>query len=113
MSTPAHVTSDQFQKTVLESQQPVLVDFYADWCGPCRAMAPVLEQLAAEFAGRAAIVKVNVDDEPELAGRFQIASIPTLMLFRGGLIVKTIVGLTRADQLRSLLHQYSAQPATR
>jgi thioredoxin 1 len=113
MSALAHITTDQFKSAVLDSSQPVLVDFYADWCGPCQAMAPILERLAGELGNRVKIVKVNVDEEPDLAARFGIMSIPTLILFRGGVIVKQIVGLMRGEQLRSLLDQYApaVQPA--
>lgn len=113
MSALAHVTNEQFQQTVLDSQQPVLVDFYADWCGPCQTMGPILQKLAAELAGKATIVKVNVDEEAELAGRFRIMSIPTLMLFRGGVVVKTIVGLTRAAELRELIERYAGETAAK
>jgi thioredoxin 1 len=110
MSALEHVTTDQFQQTVLDSQQPVLVDFYADWCGPCRAMAPILEKLADEVADKARIVKVNVDEEGELAARFRVMSIPTLILFRGGQAVKTIVGLTAATELRKLIEANRPSP---
>ena len=97
------ITKDQFQTEVLGSKQPVLVDFYAPWCGPCRAMAPTLDSLANELAGRAKIVKVNVDNSPDLAAEYQITGVPTLIIFNGGNVVESIVGMTTARVLRSKL----------
>jgi thioredoxin len=99
------LTYDDFVSEVLQSDLPVLVDFYADWCGPCRALAPVLAQLSAEFAGKAKIVKVNADHEPELAEYYQVQALPTLMLFRGGRLVQRFEGAPPAQVLRSLLNQ--------
>jgi thioredoxin len=92
-----------FDAAVLQADQPVLVDFHAPWCGPCRMLAPALEQLAAEFAGRVRFVKVNVDDAPELAGRYRITGVPTLLLFRDGAVVDTLVGLAPVTVLRQRL----------
>jgi len=107
MSPVAHGSAMKMEKMVAESETPVLVDFYADWCGPCRAMAPVLDKLAVEMAGRASILKINVDEEPELAARFRINSIPTLILFHAGRAVKTLVGLRPPAELRKLLQDAS------
>ena len=82
---------------------PVLVDFYADWCGPCKALTPVVTELAAEFEGRAVIAKVNVDEAPELAGRFSVRSIPTLVLLENGEETDRIVGLTTKRALAAKL----------
>ena len=93
-----NVTDSNFQAEVLESEQPVLVDFWAPWCGPCRAVAPVLEGLAGEFAGRLKIVKVNVDENQQVAGALGVRSIPTLVLFKDGKPVQGAVGaLSRAE----------------
>jgi thioredoxin 1 len=79
-----HVTSDTFEQEVLKSDQPVIVDFWAEWCGPCHAVAPILDQIVQERADQLRLVKVNIDEEPELARRFGIMSIPTMILFEGG-----------------------------
>jgi len=98
-----HATDASFAELVERSPQPVLVDFWAEWCAPCRAIAPALEQLAAEYAGRARVVKVDVDRCPATARRFGIRSIPTLALFQGGEPVETTVGLQGKDRLARLL----------
>lgn len=92
MSAAAAVTKTDFDREVLESEVPVLVDFWAPWCAPCRAIAPAVDAVAAEFSGRAKVLKVNVDDEPEIAGRYGVQSIPTLAIFKGGAIADQIVG---------------------
>lgn len=102
-----HVTTDQFDTEVLQSSVPVLVDFWAVWCGPCRAIAPHVEAIAQEYAGRAKAVKVNVDEEPELALRYGIQSIPTLLFFKDGKVQDMIVGVvpkqTIIEKLEALL----------
>lgn len=103
MSNIIEITKDQFDTEVLDSKTPVLVDFYATWCPPCRALAPTLESLATEFAGRAKLVKVNVDDSPELAADYGITSIPTLVFFKNGNIVESIVGAASQRVLRAKL----------
>lgn len=110
MSSVKPVSKEAFAREVLESTVPVLVDFYADWCGPCRMLAPTLERLSAEFAGRAKIVKVNVDNEPELANQFQVSSIPTLAFFAGGDLVGQTAGLVPEAGLRQALNKL-ARPA--
>lgn len=92
-----------FATEVLEAKQPVLVDFYATWCGPCRMLAPVVEQLAGEFAGRVKFAKVDVDEAPELAMRYQITGVPTLLLFQNGRVVDEVVGLAPLGALRARL----------
>ena len=88
-----HVTSQDFEEKVLCSDIPVLVDFWAPWCGPCRMLAPTLEEIAAENEGKVAVAKVNIDDEMDLAARFGIASIPTMILFDKGTMAARSVGL--------------------
>jgi thioredoxin 1 len=86
------VTEENFEQEVLKSDIPVLVDFWAQWCGPCRAIAPIIEQLADDYEGRAKICKVNVDEQGGLALKYRIMSIPTIMLFKDGQVVKTVIG---------------------
>lgn len=87
------IKASDFEAKVLKSDCPVLVDFYADWCGPCKALAPTLEEAATELGDKATIVKINVDENQELAGQYGIRSIPTLLVFKGGEIANTIVGI--------------------
>ncbi len=106
MST-THVTTADFDAEVLQSSVPVLVDFWAVWCGPCRAIAPHVDAISQEYAGRAKVVKVNVDEEPELALRYGIQSIPTLLFFKDGKVQDMIVGVvpkqTIVQKLEALL----------
>lgn len=89
---PQDVTTADFDSVVLGSDKPVLVDFWAEWCGPCRMIAPVLEELDAEYGDKILVAKVNVDNEPDLAMRFNITGIPLVGLFQGGNLVKQLVG---------------------
>ena len=98
-----NVTEANFQTDVLDAERPVLVDFYADWCGACQNQKPVLEALAQEGEGRADVVKVNVDEEQALARAYGVRSIPTLILFSGGEAVATRIGMTPKQDLASLL----------
>ena len=97
------LTRSNFQAEVLESDKPVLVDFWATWCGPCRMVAPIVAQIAEEQEGVVKVGKVNVDEEPGLAGRFGISSIPTLMVFKHGQLVNTAVGVRPKEQIEALL----------
>jgi len=92
MSNASAVTTADFEKEVLHSDVPVLVDFWAPWCPPCRAIGPTLDALAAEYQGKAKVVKVDVDDEPEVASRYGVSSIPALLLFKGGEQVGQLIG---------------------
>jgi len=92
-------SQDNFEGEVLQSDKPVLVDLWAAWCGPCRLIGPVIEELSAEYAGKAKIGKLNVDDHPEVAGRYGVMNIPTLLLFKGGKEVDRIVGVVPKEEL--------------
>lgn len=97
------VTSADFQSKVLESDIPVLVDFFATWCGPCKMLAPTLDQVAAEVAGRAKVVKVDIDASPDLAQRFGVMSVPTLAVFKDGKLVNQAVGVQPKPAIIGLL----------
>ena len=105
MSEAIELTNDMFESEVTESDIPVLVDFWAEWCGPCRMLGPVVDQLAAEFEGQVKVMKVNVDSEPEIAQQFGILSIPTLILFRDGEPVSKAIGLRTKDDLSHMLSE--------
>ena len=92
MADLTNVSDDNFQAEVLENEQPVLVDFWAPWCGPCRVVAPVLEEIATEQADKLRVVKLNVDENQQTAAKFGVMSIPTMILFKNGAPAKTIVG---------------------
>lgn len=94
-----NVTSKDFEAEVLKSDLPVLVDFWAEWCGPCRMVGPIVEEIAEELKGKLKVVKVNVDDAQDLAGNYEVMSIPTLLLFKGGEPVEQMVGALPKDQL--------------
>jgi thioredoxin 1 len=97
------VTDATFEADVLQNDKPVLVDYWAEWCGPCRMVAPVLEEIASEYGDKIEVVKLNVDDNPETSRRYQILNIPTLNVFKGGQVVKEIVGAKpKAALLREL-----------
>lgn len=101
-----YVTDATFQKEVLESDVPVLVDFYADWCGPCKMIAPSVEQLATEFAGKAKVFKLDVDANGQTAQNYRVMSIPTLLVFKGGKVVDTIVGAVPKATLAGKLNAH-------
>jgi thioredoxin 1 len=105
------VTDSDWDREVLQTGGPVLVDFWAEWCPPCRKLTPVIEALAVEYAGRLKVVKLNVDDSPEVATRYGIVSIPTLLLFRGGRVLEQSVGFRPADELRRLVDAHQDEGA--
>ena len=98
------ITKDNFDRAVGQSDKPVLVDFWAPWCMPCRMVAPVVEEIAGEVEGKAVVGKINVDEEGELAARFKVASIPTLIVFEGGKEVRRTVGAQDKDALMDFLN---------
>lgn len=104
-SNIAILTQENFEQEVLQSPKPILVDFWAEWCGPCKMLAPVLDELAAEYDGRVRIGKVNIDDHQALAAQFGIQSIPTLLLFQQGQVVEQVVGMRSKRDLSSRLEK--------
>lgn len=103
MAKPLAVTEETFEQEVSKAELPVLVDFWAEWCGPCRMVAPIVEELAGEYAGRVKVVKIDVDDNQRLAMRYSIMSIPTLGVFKGGELVERIVGFMPKQELKRRL----------
>ena len=106
MAKPAQVGQENFKNEVLESKQPVLVDFYADWCGPCRAVAPVVEEIATELQGKLKVVKVDVDANEKLSFEYGVQSIPTLILFENGKEAERIIGFLPKLQLLSKINPH-------
>ncbi|HEV2209309.1 MAG TPA: thioredoxin [Verrucomicrobiae bacterium] len=102
------LTQENFAKEVLESTQPILVDFWAEWCGPCKMLAPILDELAQEYNGRIRIGKVNIDESQQLAAEYGIHSIPTLLLFRNGQVADQIVGARSKRDLKASFDRVAA-----
>ena len=102
------VTNETFEQDVLQSNTPVLVDFYADWCGPCKVVGPVVEQLGNDYEGRVNVRKVDVDSNPELASRYGVRSIPTLILFKDGVVQDTVIGAVPRSKLVEIIDQHAA-----
>ena len=105
MSDVIEITSDTFQGLVLESEKPVVVDFWAPWCGPCRMIGPTIEELSAENAGSFRVGKVNVDENSQLAMTYNVASIPTIMIFQGGRLVQQFMGVQPKAKLQQALDE--------
>ncbi len=99
------VMDTNFEEEVLKNSKPVLVDFWAPWCGPCRAIAPVVEELAKEYEGKVDIVKMNVDENPNTANKYRIRAIPTLILFKGGEIVAQVTGAVAKSSLKEMIEK--------
>jgi thioredoxin 1 len=102
----ATFTDGNFDASVLKSSTPVLVDFWAEWCGPCRALGPTIDALAAEYAGRVSIGKLNVDENPQVTTQYMVRGIPTVMVFKGGQVVETIVGLADKNEFKAKLDSH-------
>ena len=100
------LTDGDFENTVLKSDKPVLVDFWAEWCGPCRIIAPAVEGLADEYNGRVAVGKLNIDENPNTPQKYGVRSIPTLLLFKDGEVVESTVGVAGKEQLAALLDKH-------
>ncbi len=100
------INKSNFENEVINADKPVLLDFYADWCGPCKMLSPVLSEIADEYADVIRVAKVNVDDEPELAMKFKVSSIPMLVLFKNGKIISTSVGYRPKDEILNELKLY-------
>ena len=106
MSAAAPVTDASFKEEVLDSEIPVLVDFWAPWCGPCRMVAPVVDEMSEQYAGQIKVVKLNTDENPNIASQYGIRSIPTLMIFKGGQRVDMVVGAVPKTTLATTLEKY-------
>lgn len=105
MAKPTEVTDNTWDTEVLKSEQPVLVDFWAPWCGPCRMVAPIVDELASEYDGKVKFLKLNTDDNVQTASRYGVRSIPTLMMFKGGEAVDHVIGFRPKSQLKQTIEK--------
>ena len=105
MSKPTEVTDNNWETEVLKADQPVLVDFWAPWCGPCRMVAPIVDELATEYDGKVKFLKLNTDDNVQTASRYGVRSIPTLMMFKGGEAVDHVIGFRPKSQLKQTIEK--------
>ncbi|MDE1975715.1 MAG: thioredoxin [Elusimicrobia bacterium] len=104
-----HLTDDSFENEVVQSQSPVLVDFWAPWCGPCRMLSPVIEEIAKEYTGKIRVAKINTDDHPNSATRFKISAIPTLLFFKDGKVIEQMVGVHSKAEIKKTLDSLVAK----
>jgi thioredoxin 1 len=100
------LTDTNFDQSVIKAAQPVLVDFWAEWCGPCKRLGPTIDALAGEYAGKVTVGKLNVDDNPSTAFKFNIRGIPAVLLFKGGQVVETVVGLAPKEDFKEILDKH-------
>ena len=100
-----HISDESFEEEVLQSEQPVLIDYWAEWCGPCKIIGPVLDEVATEYSGRLKVVKLNIDDNPQTPPKYGIRGIPTLMVFKNGQVEATKVGAVSKAQLTAFLDE--------
>ena len=105
MSSEVQLTDDSFEKEVLQSPEPVLVDFWAPWCGPCRMLGPIVEELSKEYSGKVKVAKLNTDENPNSAARFNISAIPTILFFKGGRVEHQLVGVHPKAEIKKKLDQ--------
>lgn len=101
-----HLNENDFEEKVLKEEKAVLVDFYADWCGPCKMMAPIVEELAAKYEGKAVVAKINIDDNMLIAQKYRVMSIPTFIVFKNGEAVETLIGGTSKENLEKMIEKH-------